>query len=89
LIGNNHRPRAGQRIINFKEVSMRKMLTAISLLPVSCWAWAAGMEDAASAQPVEVVSGWYVALFLLLFFGMIVGFFAYLWWNEKRKTHQR
>ena len=64
---------------------MRKLISAVPLLLMSCWALAANLEEAAGAPPTEMVSVWYVVLFCLLFFGMIVGFFAYLWWNEKNK----
>jgi len=31
----------------------------------------------------------YVVLFAILFFGMIIGFFAWMWWNEKHRKHDR
>ena len=67
------RPAAGQ------------LLSAVSLLLMSWGALAANLEENAAAQPVEVVSVWYVALFLILFFGMIIRYFAYLWWADKNK----
>jgi hypothetical protein len=42
----------------------------------------AAQEEAAQA-PAEPVSMVFVVTFLVLFFGMIGGFFVYLWWNEK------
>ena len=63
----------------------REQLSAVPLLLMPCWALAASLEEASGAPPTELVSVWYVALFLVLFFGMIVGFFAYLWWIEKNK----
>jgi hypothetical protein len=61
-----------------------RLLSAVPLLLMSCGAFAANLEDVANA-PTELVSVWYVALFGVLFVGMIVGFFAYLWWIEKKK----
>ena len=63
-------------------------LSAVPLLLMSCWAFAANLEEGAAAQPVETVSIWFVALFLILFFGMIIGYFAYLWWLEKNKKQR-
>ena len=64
---------------------MPKLLSAIPLFLMSCWALAANLDEAAGAPPAEPVSMVYVVLFLVLFFGMIGGFFAYIWWNEKNK----
>jgi hypothetical protein len=49
-------------------------------------ALAANMEETANAPPVETVPLMYVVLFVVLFLGLVIGFFAYLYWNEKRKT---
>ena len=64
---------------------MLKVFSAVPLFLMSCWALAAGMDDAASAPMQEGVSLVYVALFLILFIGMIVGFFIYMWYLEKKK----
>ncbi len=45
---------------------------------------AAAQEEAVHA-PSEPVSMVYVVVFALIFFGMIAGFFVFLWWNEKHK----
>jgi heme/copper-type cytochrome/quinol oxidase subunit 2 len=65
-----------------------RLFSALPLLLMSCWAFAANLEDAAAAAPVPTVSLVYVVLFAVLFFGIIGGFFAYLvytWRNEKDK----
>ena len=40
-------------------------------------------DEAANSAPPETVPLIYVALFALIFFGMIGGFFAYMWWRER------
>lgn len=60
---------------------MNKLLSLfLSLMPVFALAAA---EDQAASAPAETVSMVYVAIFGIIFIGMIVGFFVYLWWNEK------
>lgn len=68
---------------------MRNLLSMVSLFLTSCWALAANMEEAANAPPVPTVSMVYVVLFIVLFLGLIIGFFGYLFWNEKRKTRDQ
>jgi ABC-type uncharacterized transport system permease subunit len=62
---------------------MLKYLLPILLLFPS-WLVHALEEGAAAAasEPVDMV---YVVLFGILFFGMIAGFFVYLWWQEKHR----
>ena len=61
---------------------MRKLLpfTLTSLLAATS---ALAQERAADSAPPETVPLIYVALFALVFFGMIGGFFAYMWWRER------
>ena len=60
---------------------MRSMLfTLVSLLAAAA---AFAQDEAASSAPPETVSIVYVALFALVFVGMIAGFFIYLWWHER------
>ena len=54
------------------------------LMPAWALAAAKEMESAADA-PAETVSMVYVVIFGIIFVGMIVGFFVYLWWLEKKK----
>ena len=64
---------------------MSKLISAIPLVLMSCCAWAASMEDAANAPPVEGVPMVYVALFIVLFVGAIIGFFIYMVWADKQR----
>ena len=64
---------------------MSKLISAVSLFLITCGAWAAAMEDAANAPPVEGVSVVYVVLFLVLFVGGIIGFLLYMWYLDKQK----
>ena len=64
---------------------MSKLILAVPLFLMTCCAWAASMEDAANAPPVEGVSVVYVALFLVLFVGGIIGFLIYMWWLDRQK----
>ena len=64
---------------------MTKLISAVPLFLMTCCAFAASMEDAANAPLQEGVPLLYVALFLILFLGSIVGFFAYMWYLESKK----
>jgi heme/copper-type cytochrome/quinol oxidase subunit 2 len=64
---------------------MSKLISAVPLVLMTCCAWAASMEDAANAPPAEGVSVVYVALFLVLFVGGIIGFLIYMWWLDRQK----
>ena len=66
-----------------------QLFSAVSLLLMSCWTLAANLEETAGA-PVQTVPLVYVALFVFLFFGVIIGFFVYLahtWRKEENKKH--
>lgn len=60
---------------------MNKILLPMLMFLLSGTAYAAKELDAPSA-PVETVSMVYVVIFGVLFVGMIVGFFIYLWMSE-------
>ena len=64
---------------------MNKFLSLVLLL-MPAWALAAAkeMESAANA-PVETVDVVYVVIFVVAFFAMIVGYFIYVWWVEKKR----
>jgi hypothetical protein len=64
---------------------MSKLISAVPLFLMTCCAFAASVEDAASAPLQEGVPLVYVALFLILFLGSIVGFFVYMWYLENKK----
>lgn len=63
---------------------MFRSLAAAALAVLSSPLFAAAEESAAASAPVETVSVVYVIIFGIVFVGMIVGFFAYMWWNESR-----
>jgi|RhiMethySRZTD1v2_1073278.scaffolds.fasta_scaffold1005276_2 hypothetical protein len=60
-------------------------LSAVPLFLMASQVLAAAGEDAANAPPQEPVSMIYVVLFLIAFFGMIIGFLGYMWWADKQK----
>jgi len=62
---------------------MNRFLLALPLLMTACLAHA--LDEGAAAAPAETVSMVYVILFIVLFFGMIAGFFVYLWWQERNR----
>ena len=68
---------------------MNKLVTAVLLYLASGVTLAANLDDAANVPPVDTVSMVYVVLFAILFFGLIIGFFAWMWWNEKHRKHDR
>jgi len=65
---------------------MFRRLAAAVLAVLSSPLFAAATEESTAASaPAETVSVVYVVLFGIVFVGMIVGFFVYLWWNESHK----
>ncbi|HKU70124.1 MAG TPA: hypothetical protein VJQ51_04735 [Burkholderiales bacterium] len=67
---------------------MKNFLTSIFLFVLSSPLLAAVREEPASA-PVETVSMVYVVVFGLLFVGMIIGFFIYLWMSDKSEPQDK
>ncbi len=65
---------------------MNKLIATVSLYLASGVTLAANLDEAANVPAVEVVPTVYVVLFVVLFFGMIIGFFGWLWWNEKHRS---
>lgn len=57
--------------------------TSVAVISLLAAAAAFAQDEAASSAPPETVSIIYVALFGLVFIGMIVGFFVYLFWRER------
>jgi hypothetical protein len=68
-----------------KEIFMNRLIATVSLYLASGLVLAANLDEAANVPAVEVVPTVYVVLFVVLFFGMIIGFFGWLWWNEKHR----
>ncbi len=42
-------------------------------------------QTSGAEAPVEKASSLTVVIFLLLFVGLCVGYFAYVWWSERRR----
>lgn len=65
---------------------MQKVLTAVYLFLMSFGAFAAAREiEPGATAPAELVDVMYVVIFGILFVGMIVVFFAYMWYLERKK----
>jgi len=63
---------------------MRKLLSAVALFLLPAWALAAVNEAVANA-PADQVDTIYVVIFGVLFFGLIILFFVWMWWDSKKK----
>jgi hypothetical protein len=63
---------------------MCKVLSAVTLFLMSSPLFAAAKEMDPNA-PSETVSVVWVIIFGVIFIGSIVGFFWYLWWNERKQ----
>ena len=64
---------------------MNKLLSMLSLLLLQLPLLAAAQERDVSSAPVETVSTVYVVIFGVIFVGMIVGFFIYLFMSDKKQ----
>lgn len=66
---------------------MHKFLSVVVLYLMSCPALlaATGEMESGAVAPSETVDVIYVVLFGVIFVGMIVAFFVYLWINEKKQ----
>lgn len=67
---------------------MNRILLPIIMFLLSGAAYAAKEMDAASA-PADTVSTVYVVIFGVLFIGMIVGFFVYLFMSDKKNPEDK
>jgi hypothetical protein len=65
---------------------MSRYLSAMVPILLACSAYA--QEDTSGMPPPEGVPVVYVVLFGAGFLAMIVGFFAYLWWKERKRPPQ-
>lgn len=61
---------------------MVRLLSAFFPFLIVCCAYAQTTGADAPADKASMLS---VVLFLLLFVGTCVGYFAYIWWREKKK----
>jgi len=64
---------------------MLKSLSAVMLFLVSSPLFAAAREMEAEIPPSETVDLVWVVVFGVIFVGMIVAFFVYLWHTEKNR----
>ena len=67
---------------------MYKILSSIPMFLLSALAYAAKEADAPAA-PVETVGTIYIVIFGILFVGMIVGFFVYLWMSDDKEPKEK
>jgi preprotein translocase subunit SecY len=65
--------------------NMQKLLSAVVFFLMSLPVLAATKEMEGTPAPVETVDMVYVIIFCLIFVGMIVGFFIYLFMNDKKE----
>ncbi len=66
---------------------MSKLVSALTLFLVPFLAYAAVHEEAAPPPPPDT-SPWAMIIFLLLFVGMIVGFFIYMWVKDRNRKRE-
>jgi hypothetical protein len=64
---------------------MSRFLSSILVLLLSGPAFAAVGDEAGASAPVETVGTIYIVIFGIIFVGMIVGFFVYLWMSDGKK----
>jgi hypothetical protein len=70
------------------EVDMRKLLSTVLLFLMSFPVLAAVGEEGGASAPAPTVDMIYVVIFGVIFVGMIVGFFVYLY-TKKDDTDQK
>jgi hypothetical protein len=62
-----------------------KFLSMVLFL-MPAWALAAAKEmESAADAPVDTVDVVWVVVFLVLFFGMIIGYCYYVWWADRKR----
>ena len=64
---------------------MQKILSSAVFFLMSLPLLVAAQEREAASAPPETVSMVYVVIFAVIFIGMIVGFFVYLFLNDRKK----
>jgi hypothetical protein len=68
---------------------MSRILSAITLFLMSSPLFAAMNEMEAANAPAPTVDMIWVIVFGVIFIGSIVGFFGYLWWNERNQKPKK
>ncbi len=66
---------------------MSKLVSALAFFLAPFLAYAAVHEEAAPPPPPDT-SPWAMIIFVLLFVGMIVGFFAYMWVKDRNRKRE-
>jgi len=78
-----------RRLINQRVIAlwslMFKLLSAVTLFLMSSPLFAATKEMEAANAPAPTVDVIWVIVFGVIFIGSIIGFFWYLWWNERKQ----
>ena len=64
---------------------MARLLSGLFPVFMVCSAYAQTPAADAPAESANILS---VVIFLLLFVGACVGYFAYVWWNEQKKRQR-
>ena len=64
---------------------MAKVLYGFFLLVMVCSAYA---QTTGADAPADKASMLTVVIFLLLFVGACVAYFAYVWWNQKKRRQR-
>ena len=65
---------------------MKQLLSAICALIVTASAFAVDVKDAPPPETANVIG---IALFVIVFVGLCVGFFAYMWWKQKKEDEKQ
>lgn len=68
---------------------MSKFLSAVTLFLMSSPLFAAAKEMEAATAPAETVDMVWVIVFGVVFIGSVIGFFIYLWYNEKNRKQEK
>jgi hypothetical protein len=66
---------------------MSKLGSALFLSLIPFLAYAADVHEVAPPSPPDT-SPWAMIIFVLLFVGMIVGFFAYMWVKDRGRKRE-
>jgi heme/copper-type cytochrome/quinol oxidase subunit 2 len=66
--------------------AVKKLLSVVTLFLMSCGlAFAATREMEGATAPADTVDVIYVVIFVVIFITSIIGFFVYLFLNEKKQ----
>jgi len=89
MIWNRFPPVLPRRLINQRVIAlwslMSKFLSAVTLFLMFSPLFAATKEMEAANAPAPTVDVIWVIVFGVIFIGSIIGFFWYLWWNERKQ----